>query len=260
MAILGQTLAFFLHDEVEGQPLTPKNVDLLTLHQFMGEVIDLLQGEIKRAELGHPTVAIEDGSVKLLSLVPTLVAAAFQADMETLVATADLDSISPKRAQVIETWQARTTKAESKRRYSIVPDAGKPDGLKVGIDRDNPFRHRQLDNWVRAEKYITGRVVDMGGKTKPNVHLVLRSGESLKVEASESQLEGADYLYKSITLNVHAMEHIRSGQLRDLRLIDVVRPLKEIDEDKLKTLWRKGRNAWAEITSPTEWVERLRES
>jgi len=80
------------------------------------------------------------------------------------------------------------------------------------------------------------------------------------VEASESQLEGADYLYKAITLNVHAMEHIRSGQLRDLRLIDVVRPLKEIDEDKLKSLWQKGRNAWAEITSPTEWVERLRES
>lgn len=260
MPNLGQPLAFSLHDVVEGQPLTPKNVDLLTLHQFMGEVIDLLQGDAKRAEMGQPTVAIEDGSVKLVSIVAPLVAAAFQADMQTLAASADLDSISPKRAQVIETWQARTIKAESKRRYSIVPNAGKPDGLKVSIDRDNVFRHRQLDNWVRAEKYITGRVVDLGGKTKPNVHLVLPSGESIKVEASESQLEGADYLYKAITLNVHAMEHIRSGQLRDLRLIDVVRPLKEIDEDKLKTLWRKGRNAWAEITSPTEWVERLRES
>jgi hypothetical protein len=36
--------------------------------------------------------------------------------------------------------------------------------------------------------------------------------------------------------------------------------LKEIDEDKLKLLWRKGRKAWAEITNPTDWVERLRES
>ena len=260
MPSLGQTLAFSLHDVVEGQPLTPKNVDLLTLHQFMGEVIDLLQGDTKRAEMGHPTIAIEDGSVKLVSLVTPLVAAAFQADMQMLATSADLDSISPKRAQVIEMWQGRTTKAESKRRYSIIPAADRPDGMTVRIDRESAFRHRQLDNWVRAEKYITGRVVDLGGKTKPNVHLVLPSGESIKVEASESQLEGADYLYKAITLNVHAMEHICSGQLRDLRLIDVVRPLKEIDEDKLKTLWRKGRNAWAEITSPTEWVERLRES
>jgi hypothetical protein len=257
---VGQTLAFFLHDEMEGQPLTPKNVDLLTLHQFMGEVIDLLQGDAKRAEMGHPTVAIEDGSVKLVSLVTPLVAAAFQADMQMLATSTDLDAISPKRAQVIEMWQGRATKAESKRRYSIAPDADRPDETIVRIDRESAFRHRQLDNWVRAEKYITGRVVDLGGKTKPNVHLVLPSGESIKVEASESQLEGADYLYKAITLNVHAMEHIRSGQLRALRLIDVVRPLKEIDEDKLKTLWKKGRNAWAEITSPTEWVERLRES
>ena len=245
---------------MEGLPLTPANVDLLTLHQFMGEVIELIQGEAKRVEMGLPSVAIVDGSVKLVSIVTPLLAASFHADMQSLAGLADLDAISSKRAQIIEMWQSRTTKADSKRRYSIAPEAERTDGMLVQIDRESAFRHRQLDNWVRAEKYISGRVVDLGGKIKPNVHLVLPSGESIKVEASESQLQGADYLYKAITLNVHAMEHIRSGQLRDLRLIDVVRPSKEIDEDKLKSLWRKGRNAWAEITNPTEWVERLRES
>jgi hypothetical protein len=226
----------------------------------MGEVIDLVQGEAKRAEMGQPSVVITEGSVKLVSIVTSLVAASFHADMETLTRLQDLDAISPKRAQILETWQSRTARAESKRSYSISPDAAKRDGLMVQIYRDSTFRHLQLDNWVRAEKYISGRVVDLGGKTKPNIHLVLPSGDSIKVDASESQLEGADYLYKAITLNVNAMEHIRTGELRDLRLIDVVRPLKEIDEDKLKSLWRKGRKAWAEITSPTEWVEHLRES
>ena len=226
----------------------------------MGEVIELIQGDAKRAEMGQPTISIEVGSVKLVSVVASLVAASFQADMETLTRSADLDAISPKRAQVIETWQGRSTKSESKRRYSIAPDATSKTLMTLQINRESTFRHHQLDNWVRAEKYISGRVVDLGGKTKPNVHLVLPSGESIKVEASESQLEGADYLYKSITLNVTAMEHIRTGELRDLRLIDVVRPLKEIDEDKLQSLWQKGRKAWAEITSPTEWVEHLRES
>lgn len=255
-----QSLSFSLHDEMEGRPLTPENVDLLTLHQFMGEVIDLIQGEAKRSEMGLPSVAIEDGSVKIVSAVASVVASAFQADMETLARSADLDAISPKRAQIIETWQSRSTKSDSKRHYSIVPDAERKDAMMVLISRDSVFRHHQLDQWVRAEKYISGRVVDLGGKTKPNIHLVIPSGESIKVEASESQLEGADYLYRAITLNVSAMEHIRTGELRDLRLIDVVRPLKEIDEDKLQSLWRKGREAWAEIASPTEWVERLRES
>lgn len=55
-------------------------------------------------------------------------------------------------------------------------------------------------------------------------------------------------------------EHIRTGEIRQARLIDVVKPLKEVDEDKLKSLWRKGKEAWAGISSPTEWVEQLRQS
>jgi hypothetical protein len=33
-----------------------------------------------------------------------------------------------------------------------------------------------------------------------------------------------------------------------------------VDEEKLKDLWRKGKEAWAGISSPTEWVEQLRDS
>ena len=238
----------------------PSNVDLLTLHQFMGEVIELIQGEFKRAEMGQPSVVIEEGSLRLVSIVAPLVAASFHADMERLSSTQDLDAISPKRAAVIETWQHRSLKSASKRRYSIVPDASRKEGDVLQIGPSSMFRHRQSDRWVRSEKYLIGRVVDLGGKTKPNIHLELPSGKSLKVEASESQLEGADYLYKTVTLNVTAMEHVHSGELHDLRLIDVVRPSKVVDEDKLSSLWRKGREAWAGITRPTEWVEELRES
>lgn len=38
MPTTSQTLSFSLHDEVEGQTFVRANVDLLTLHQFMGEV------------------------------------------------------------------------------------------------------------------------------------------------------------------------------------------------------------------------------
>jgi len=40
---------------------------------------------------------------------------------------------------------------------------------------------------------------------------------------------------------------------------DVHMPSREIDEEQLKTLWRKGKEAWAGIGSPTEWVENLRD-
>lgn len=34
----------------------------------------------------------------------------------------------------------------------------------------------------------------------------------------------------------------------------------KVDEGKLKLLWSKGQEAWAEVNSPTEWVEDLRDN
>lgn len=260
MSLHEHSVSFSLHDEVEGRTLTPQNVDLLTLHQFMGEVISLIQGDFTRVELGQPSVAIEDGSVKLVSLVPMIIAASLHHDLAGLANTQDLDSISSKRAEVIENWQARSAKDGSKRRYNLQALVDDEAPAQLEISPATQYRHLQRDSWVNAEKYLTGRVVDLGGKTKPNVHLVLASGQSVKIEATEDQLEGADYLYKSMILNVRVKEHIRTGEIRQARLIDVVKPIKEVDEDKLKALWRKGKEAWAGISSPTEWVENLRQS
>jgi len=255
-----QSLSFSLHDEVDGRPLTPENVDLLTLHQFMGEVIALVQGDASRAEIGEPSVAIEEGSVKLVSLVSVIVAASLHHDLRELASAGDLDMISAKRSEVIESWQARAAKDGSKRSYDLLAQVDGEALAHLEVTRETQYRHKQQDSWVHAEKYLSGRVVDLGGKTKPNIHLVLTSGQSLKIDATEDQLEGADYLYKSMILNVSVKEHIRTGEIRQARLIDVVKPLREVDEDKLKTLWRKGKQAWAGISSPTEWVEQLRES
>jgi len=253
-------LSFSLHDEVEGRPLTPENVDLLTLHQFMGEVIALVQGDANRSEIGQPSVSIETGSVKLVSFVSVIVASSLHHDLKELASAGDLDAISHKRAEVIEKWQARTAKEGSMRRYDLLANIDGQAPVRLEVTSETQYRHKQEDFWVHAEKYITGRVVDLGGKTNPNVHLVLASGDSVKIDATEAQLEGADYLYKEMTLNVSVREHIQTGEIRQARLIDVVKPLKEVDEDKLKSLWRKGKEAWAGINSPTEWVEQLRES
>jgi len=253
-------LSFSLHDEVGERPLTPENVDLLTLHQFMGEVITLVQGDSSRAEIGQPTVSIKEGSVKLVSLVPVIVAASLHHDLKGLALSGDLDAIAAKRAEVIESWQSRAAKEGSKRRYDLLAVMEGQAPARLEVTRESQYRHKQQDFWVVAEKYLTGRVVDLGGKTKPNVHLVLASGDSVKIEATETQLEGADYLYKEMTLNISVKEHIRTGEIRQARLIDVVKPLREVDEDKLRALWRKGKEAWTGISSPTEWVEQLRES
>ena len=74
--------------------------------------------------------------------------------------------------------------------------------------------------WVSVEKYLTGKVVDLGGKQMPNVHLVLAdTGESMRVVATEQQLaaEKQKQLYKDVTLRVQGEQHLHTKALRNLR-------------------------------------------
>ena len=250
-------LEFSLDDIVGGQPLTPETVDLPTLRGFLEEVETLIKGDVPGASLADSRVKIEKGSVKVVALVAHLLAADTRADMAKLDQTGNLDAIQPKRAQVIERWQSRVRRSPS-RIYSI-PDGEKKRGVR--ISNASQFQHAGENAWVSVEKHLTGKVVDIGGKQDPNVHLVLAdTGESVRVGATEQQLaaEKENQLYKDVTLRVQGEQHLRTKVLRNLRLIQFAPQTTDVDEQALASLWQKGREAWKEVKSAAGWVEAMR--
>jgi hypothetical protein len=251
-------LEFALEDRVGEQPLTLETVDLPTLRLFLDEVETLIKGNVPGATvtLAESRVRIEEGSLKVVALVSTLLAGDFQTDLSRLSSTGDLDAIQPKRAEVIEQWQSRARRMPH-RSYAI----GDHEQPKVRIERSTEFEHRGERSWVTVEKYLAGRVVDLGGKQNPNVHVVLSdSGEDMLVQATEQQLaeERENQLYKEVTLRVQAEQHLQTKALRNIRLIEFLPQSADIDEDGLRLLWEKGREAWKDVESATDWVEKLR--
>jgi hypothetical protein len=254
-------LEFSLDDVVGGHPLTPATVDLPTLRGFLEDVEKLIKGDMAGASLGDSRVRIEEGSVKLVALVAHLLAADVREDLAKLDQTGDLDAIQPRRAEVIELWQSRARRFPS-RTYSVQtsPHAVAPH-RPLRITNSSQFQHGNEKAWVGVEKYLTGRVVNAGGKQDPNVHLVLAdSGATVRISASEEQLGGEkeNQLYKDVTLRVHAEQHVRTKALRDIRLIHFLKQSNEVDERALENLWKKGREAWRDVASATGWVESLR--
>lgn len=250
-------LEFSLDDVVGGQPLTPETVDLPTLRGFLEEVETLIKGDVPGASLADSRVRIEEGSVKIVALVAFLLAADLRADMARLEQTGDLDTLQPKRAQVIEKWQQRAHRSPS-RKYLVAVGAGIPG---VSVVNTSQFQHGSENAWVGVEKYLTGKVVNAGGKQDPNVHLVLSdSGENVRVSATEQQLgaEKENQLYKDVTLRVQAEQHLTTKQVRNIRLIQFLPHKGDVDEQLLAALWEKGRNAWKNVTSASGWVETLR--
>jgi len=250
-------LEFSLDDVIGSHPLTLLTVDLPTLRGFLEEVEKLIKGDVPGASLSDSRLRLEDGSVKLIALVAHLLAADVQSDLAKLNEKGDLDAIQPRRAEVIEQWQARTRRFPS-RAYSVQTSST---NRAVRIANTSQFQHGSENAWVSVEKYLAGRVVNAGGKQDPNVHLVLTdSGESMRVSATEQQLgaEKENQLYKDVTLRVQAEQHVRTKALRNIRLIQFLAQASEADERTLDNLWQKGREAWRDVTSAAGWVESLR--
>ena len=138
---------------------------------------------------------------------------------------------------------------------------GATGGGSVRVQSTSQFQHGSENAWVSVEKYLTGKVVNAGGKQDPNVHLVLTdSGESVRVNATEQQLgaEKENQLYKDVTLHVQAEQHLRTKALRNIRLIQFLPQASETDERALAELWQKGREAWKDVKSAAGWVEEMR--
>lgn len=249
-------LEFSLNDVIGGQTLTPTNIDLPTLRGFLHEVEDLIKGDLPGASLADSRVQIKEGSVKIVALVAHLLASDTNADLAKLGQTGDLDSIQPSRAKIIERWQSRTRRSPS-RSYSV---PGGVNHQSIQISNTSLFQHAGENSWVGVEKYLAGKVIDLGGKS-PNVHLILAdTGETVCVDATEQQLaaEKENHAYKNVTLRVQGEQHLRTKEFRKLRLIEFSPQTTEVDEQSLASLWQKGREAWKEVQSAAGWVESLR--
>lgn len=249
-------LEFSLNDVIGGQPLTPSNVDLPTLRGFLQEVEELIKGDVPGASLSDSRVQIEEGSLKIIALVARLLASDTQTDLAKLESTGDLDSMQPTRAKIIERWQSRARRSPT-RIYSVPSGAN---NQLIRISNTTQFQHAGENAWVSVEKYLAGKVIDLGGKS-PNVHLVLTdTGETVCVDATEQQLaaEKENHAYKNVTLRVQGEQHLRTKELRKLKLLEFSPQTVEVDEQSLAALWQKGREAWKGVQSAAGWVESLR--
>jgi hypothetical protein len=250
-------LEFILADKVGDQPLTLATVDLSTLRGFLEDVEKLVKGDVPGASLADSRVRIEEGSLKVVALVASPLAADVQADLAKLEETGDLDSIQPRRAQIVESWQSRARRSPSRVYSASSSQMVRP----LRVENASSFQHGSENAWVTVEKYLTGKVVDLGGKRDPNVHLMLAdTNESVRVGATEAQLaaETENQLYKQVTLRAQGEQHLRTKELRNFRLIEFQPQTTEVDERALAALWAKGREAWKEVASAADWVERQR--
>ena len=248
------TLRFAVSDRIHDAEVGPQHVPLSLLGEFQKDVSEFLRGSSRDVDLSDVLVSVEDGSLALVA-TGLMAATTLWADLARLESQDALAQLDPRRAAVIERWQA-SARANPHRRYRV---ADTDDHLNWLISHETQFR-RVEDPWVAIEKYVHGRVVDWGGKVKANIHLEMDDGSMLKISASQDLLaqEERNHLYRAAVLHISAEENLLTGKIRNPRLLSFQVHQPVYDDAEFDLMVQRGTTAWSGVADAASWLEDLR--
>lgn len=230
------------------------HVPLSLLRDFQKDVSDFLQGSKREVDPSNVMISIESGSLQFVA-TGLLVATSLMTDIRAINSSQTLTSIDPKRIAVITRWQKMAIQNPN-RRYRLFNHS-----LKLSIDINSKTNFHELDEvWVSVEKYVFGRIVDMGGKKDANVHVELDNGKSLKIASSQKLLavDEKNRLYRPALLHINAEENLITGEMRNMNLIEFETHQPKFDQEEFDQLLVKGKKAWSDVQDVNEWIEFVR--
>jgi hypothetical protein len=247
-------LRFAVSDRINDAEVGPKHVSLSLLGDFQRDVSDFLKGTGRDVDPAEVLISVEDGSLALVA-TGLLAATTLWADLERLQSPDSLNLIDGKRAAVVERWQA-AARQNPHRKYKVADSTAQ---VSLTVDSTSDFRKVE-EVWVLVEKYVLGRVVDWGGKTKPNVHLEMDDGTVLKVAASHKILEQEEHnrLYRPALLHINAEENLLTGAIRNPSLLAFEAHQPAYDPEEFRQMVRRGTAAWSGVSNASDWLEDLR--
>ena len=200
--------------------ITPQTIGLHLFNQFNAEVEDLIVGSQRALKLTEANVRVEEGSYRQKVVLTAALLASFGPDLQRLNRQDSLGEIDPERAKIIQRWQAR---AKSDQGLQDEVRAAGEAPAKVQVTTSTDYHVGKTTPWVAVEQYLFGRIVDMGGAQKANVHLAVEGTGRIQIVGAGEELlreQKENRLYHKALLRVRAEQHSRTGELRNIRLID----------------------------------------
>lgn len=253
-----ETITFKMEDRLDGAELTPETIGFSRFNRFNKQVEEFVKGGDREIQLDDIHVGIEAGSYRLKLLIPVALAHLVQPDVQRLEAGDDLDGMNPARQTIVKTWQRQARRHPD---FKVSIESPEHKFHEVTISSKSDYHQKSENLWVKTEKYLMGRVQDMGGKSVANVHLQVDGLRNpLVISSSEEYLRNQkeNMLYHDVQVRVMAEQNIKTRELRKLRLIEFTGSAPSYNEDELSQAVEKGTRAWADVENITQWVAEQR--
>lgn len=248
------SIEFIVRGKNGDKPISPDNISIELLDSFTQDIQSLIKS-IPEAKKENITVSIEKGSFKIKSALLLIALNSFLVDIQSLKATNNLNSINDKRSKIFESWLNKS-KSTPNLEFEIIPFGH--EGIK--FNSESNINRIDSDVWVESEVYLFGIVTDLGGASKPNIHLKTENGSIITIDCNKKDLESEteNRVYKSASIRVIANQNILSGEIKDAKFVSFEEFDETFDEEAFLESIEKGRNAWSDVSDHVEWVRNLR--
>lgn len=112
--------------------------------------------------------------------------------------------------------------------------------------------------WIPSLSVFEGEITDVGGKDKPNIHLLF-NGKTLNIDATKEQLSSIEenMLYKNKRIKASYLFNPRTGDMKEHKLLAFLEK-PTLDIDKLNQFIEQGTKDWADVQDITAWIEEHR--
>lgn len=252
-------ITFKVKDKLLDEEMNLDNISLPILAEFATQTAAFLRGN-KRHFLSDIKTSIRSGSIAIEVENETGVLDDVEEDYMQAIKNGITSSMDPVRVNIIEQWQIAAQR-NSNRIYELVVEDDTMHTVEqvLRISSDTDFKKR-AEQWVPVEEYVYGRVYDLGGKNRPNVHLELENGKTIKIGSDVELLteDRVNRLYQQQLVRIAAERNTDTDVLRNERLISFEHYAPSFDEDSFQAIVQKGRKAWQSISNPTQWLETMR--
>ena len=236
---------------------TPDTFDIKELSTMLQSIEDLLFPKNKKT---RPLITynIEEGSVRNIFKTSLQVVIGFSALLGQIQEKGTIDFLETKTAKAFEQFQNAAFKKGYD--FEIKTSLNQSKDFELKISPKTKYIRTQTD-WVEAEFYLYGQLIDAGGKNKANIHLDTEEFGTLIIDAKKEFLKDQDenILYKEYGVRAKGMQNLATGELDrgSLILESIIDYNPKYDESYLQKLINKAKDTWKGIDAD-KWLKDLR--
>lgn len=255
---MSDKLYFSVKDLVSGEQTSPDNISLPLLQELADAMSKFIRGNSTKTNLNDISISVRSGSFALVADASPFVSDAIS-DYRIVKETGSLDGIDPIRAKVLRSLQEKAKK-NSNRIYTVSDSDTLNESRGISFTNKTDYKTSRTDQWAKTEILMYGKVVDMGGKTKTNVHIVLDNDDTIVLDADSQKIaeDNENRLYKDQLVKVFAEQNLETKKLRNESLLEFVKYNPHFDEDEFNRISKEVEHSWADVPDIVTWVEETR--